>query len=128
MVVGYVGSPEWVDFNLVFRAAAALPEATFAMIGATSADAAVDDPPPANVFFLGRKDYTSVPAYVDAFDVAIIPFKTEKIMSSADPVKFYEYFALGKPVVSTPNKQLATFNDGRMLIGCRKLQRISLMP
>ena len=38
-----------------------------------------------------------------------------EIMSSADPVKLYEYFALGRPEVSTPNKHLATFYDGRLL-------------
>jgi len=36
-------------------------------------------------------------------------------MNSADPVKLYEYFALGRPVVSTPIKQLSTYNDGRLL-------------
>ena len=54
-VIGYVGSPEWVDFDLVFRAAAALPEATFVIIGATSADAAIGKNPPLISFFSAEK-------------------------------------------------------------------------
>ena len=44
----------------------------------------------------------SVPAYMQAFTVGWVPFAAGAIARAANPVKIYEYLALGKPVVSTP--------------------------
>ena len=35
------------------------------------------------------------------FDVGLIPFKKNSLTASVDPIKYYEYRALGLPVVST---------------------------
>ena len=42
-----------------------------------------------------------MPQWIQAFDVCLIPFKKDTISLRADPIKLYEYLALGKPVVST---------------------------
>ena len=39
------------------------------------------------------------PNYIKAFDVAIIPYKTNKYTRSCYPLKLFEILALGKPVV-----------------------------
>ncbi len=49
------------------------------------------------------------------FDVALIPFKIGTMTDSIDPVKLYEYFSLGKPVVATATRELKKFDDGRLL-------------
>ena len=45
--------------------------------------------------------YERVPGIIRTFDVCLMPFINDEISSCADPLKTYEYCALGKPVVST---------------------------
>jgi hypothetical protein len=42
-----------------------------------------------------------VPRWIGAFDVGLIPFRQDEVCAAADTLKFYEYIALGKPVVTT---------------------------
>lgn len=113
-VVGYVGAIfNWFDINLVCKSAKLLPDVNFVLVGPTNTQNRVEAPE--NVFFLGKKAYNQIPAYINLFDVAIIPFKDEDISESTDPIKAYEYFSLGKPVVSTYFKELEKFNEGNIL-------------
>jgi glycosyltransferase involved in cell wall biosynthesis len=43
-----------------------------------------------------------LPAYVQAFDVGIIPYVLNDWTRAVDPLKLLEYLAAGIPVVSTP--------------------------
>jgi glycosyltransferase involved in cell wall biosynthesis len=70
-------------------------------ISGDSADLAVLDGVP-NVHLLGARPYDEVPAYLEAFDAAIIPFKLNGLTEDTNPIKLYEYLAAGKPVISTP--------------------------
>lgn len=45
-----------------------------------------------------------------SFDVAVIPFLKNKLTSSVDPIKYYEYRALGLPVISTSFGEMAYRN------------------
>lgn len=42
------------------------------------------------------------PRFVKGFDVGIVPYLNTGFNRSADPLKIYDYLALGKPIVSTP--------------------------
>jgi glycosyltransferase involved in cell wall biosynthesis len=114
--VGYVGTLYTVDRNLVYTAARTLPDVDFLLVGPLHKHSEHQaHKKPDNVFILGTKKYRHVPAYVNIFDVGIIPFKSGAISDSIDPVKLYEYFSLGKPVVATGMEQLKKFDDGRLL-------------
>ena len=55
-----------------------------------------------NVYFLGPKRPEQLPSYINSFDVCLLPYvKGEVSTYYAAPLKFYEYLAAGKPVVST---------------------------
>jgi len=55
-----------------------------------------------NVHFLGSKPSEEIPRYVNQFDVCILPYTLHEVSTYyAAPLKFYEYLAAGKPVVST---------------------------
>ena len=116
--VGYVGSfYEWVDIDLIYDAAKSLQNADFVLVGpAEDLDTNYVSSTPNNVFLLGTKDYKQVPAYIELFDVALIPFKKDDTARFADPIKLYEYFSLGKAVVATPLEQLKRFDDGNKMI------------
>ena len=116
-VIGYVGAlRDWIDLDLVERAAKARPDDIFVLIGpADDACRVAIALMPGNVRWLGEKAYHEVPAYIEKFDVALIPFRNSPIAEATDPIKMYEYFCLGKPVVATNMRQLLPYNDGKLL-------------
>jgi len=54
-----------------------------------------------NFFYLGDKHYDQYPAYVHSFDVCLIPYVVGDKQHGGDAIKFYEYLAAGKPIVTT---------------------------
>jgi GT2 family glycosyltransferase/glycosyltransferase involved in cell wall biosynthesis len=111
-IAGYFGAiASWFDVALLARVAAARPQVSFVIVGGIFD---VDIKPLRqlrNVHLLGQQPYASMPAYLRAFDVAIIPFVVSDITAATDPVKFYEYLSQGKPVVSTPMPELGGYSD-----------------
>ena len=63
-----------------------------------------------NVHFLGAKTLQELPAYLKTFQVCIIPYLIDTFTQSINPLKLYEYFASGKPVVSTPIPECVKFS------------------
>lgn len=57
---------------------------------------------PANLHFLGARPYEKLPYYLKGLDVCIVPFKDNAVSRAASPLKFYEYLAAGRAVVTTP--------------------------
>jgi len=108
--IGFVGNiAEWVDLGLIERVARIRPEWSFVFVGNYRAQQL--RPRADNIHWLGYRPYESVPAYLRAFDVCIIPFVDSELTRSVDPLKLHEYLAAGKPVVSTPLPRVADFGD-----------------
>lgn len=55
-----------------------------------------------NIHYLGSKSYQDLPAYVAGWDVALLLFAQNDSTRFISPTKTPEYLAAGKPVVSTP--------------------------
>jgi glycosyltransferase involved in cell wall biosynthesis len=54
-----------------------------------------------NVTFLGCRPAWTLPDYIGAFDVCLVPAIRDAWAAHSDPLKFYQYLAMGRPVVST---------------------------
>ena len=54
-----------------------------------------------NVHFLGEKHPDQVPDYIVGFNVGLLPYAINLETTHISPLKMYEYFAAGLPVVST---------------------------
>ena len=54
-----------------------------------------------NVYILGERDVSEVPAYITGFDVGLLPYQLNLETKNISPLKMYEYLAAGIPVVST---------------------------
>lgn len=54
-----------------------------------------------NIHFLGVKQQRELPEYLRFFDVCMIPYVQNEYTSQLYSLKLHEYFAAGKPVVST---------------------------
>jgi len=104
-IIGYAGSMygEWFREDLVVKVAARNPRAAVVLIG---------DPRgrfswrPPNLYTLGLKPHSELPAYLAHFDVCIIPFDTTHLIQATSPLKVFEYLAMGKPVVSTAMREV----------------------
>jgi UDP-galactopyranose mutase len=55
-----------------------------------------------NIHYLGKKDYKELPAYLAGWEVALLPFAQNNATRFISPTKTPEYLAGGRPVVSTP--------------------------
>jgi len=64
-----------------------------------------------NVHFLGRKDITTLPAYIAHCDVCINPQLINGMTIGNYPLKIDEYLAMGKPVVATRTATMKLFEN-----------------
>jgi GT2 family glycosyltransferase len=111
-IIGYYGAlAEWVDFELLYFLARQRPAWNFILIGDVFVDDLVGLDRLPNVHFLGRRPYTEMPLYLYHFDVCVIPFKLNEVTHAVDPVKFYEFISVGKPVVAVPLSELLIYKD-----------------
>jgi UDP-galactopyranose mutase len=101
--LGYYGViDERIDIKLLGEIADLRPEWQFVMIGPVVKISDEDLPRRANIHYLGGKDYKELPDYLAGWDVALMPFAMNESTKFISPTKTPEYLAAGKPVVSTP--------------------------
>jgi glycosyltransferase involved in cell wall biosynthesis len=62
-----------------------------------------------NVVLLGRIPREQVPAFLVGMDVCLLPFRVNSLTAAVSPLKLFEYFAAGKPVVSTRLEEVQHF-------------------
>lgn len=110
--VGYVGAiAEWFDVDMLRETALSDEHLQFHLCGSVTTKEAASLAKLDNVFMYGEIDYSDVPGFLDMMDVLIIPFRILPIIKACDPVKFYEYSAMGKPTVSTRLPELSRASD-----------------
>jgi glycosyltransferase involved in cell wall biosynthesis len=108
-VVGYFGSiHEWIDIDLIEWLARERPQWTFLLVGYAAIDIS-QLRVLANVKLVGAQPYTDLPAWAKAFDVAIMPYRLNRQVENANPLKLREYMATGKPIVSVSNPEIDKF-------------------
>lgn len=101
--VGFFGViDERMDLNLLAQIAELRPDFQFVIIGPVVKINEKDLPRRENINYLGGKKYEELPAYLAGWDVAMMPFAINESTKFISPTKTPEYLAAGKPVVSTP--------------------------
>jgi glycosyltransferase involved in cell wall biosynthesis len=101
-ILGYFGViDERLDYPLLAQIAEQVPDASIVMVGPLAKVEQQSLPSYPNIYWLGQRDYTELPALVKAFDVCLMPFALNEATQYINPTKTLEYMAAGKPVVST---------------------------
>ncbi len=101
--IGFFGViDERCDIDLLGKIAVLKPAWHFVMIGPVVKIEEADLPRPTNIHYLGGKTYNELPQYIAGWDVAMMPFAINDSTRFISPTKTPEYLAAGKPVVSTP--------------------------
>jgi glycosyltransferase involved in cell wall biosynthesis len=101
--LGYYGViDERFDIDLLRQVADMRPDWSFVIVGPVVKIGEDELPRAANIHYLGGKTYEQLPAYLSGWDVALMPFAMNESTQFISPTKTPEYLAGGKPVVSTP--------------------------
>lgn len=119
---GYVGRiNQKVDFGLLEHIARARPQWSIVLVGPVLL---AGRPEQAewrrltalpNVYALGRKDRSELPAYMSALDVGLMCYQVRDWVVHGYPLKMHEYFASGVPVVSS---DLMAVREFKGLLSC----------
>lgn len=106
-VVGYFGhlTPAWFDWELVLETARAHPGWRFEILGHGAPD---DLELPANVRAPGPAPHDELEERTRDWHVGIVPFRPGRLTQAVDPIKLYEYLALGLPAVVVDMPHLAS--------------------
>jgi len=101
--IGFCGViDERTDIELLGRIADLRPDYQFVMIGPIVKIDENDLPRRNNIHYLGGKNYNDLPSYISGWEVAMMPFAMNDSTKFISPTKTPEYLAAGRPVVSTP--------------------------
>lgn len=110
LTLGFVGgiSPRSLNYRLVRSAAKARPQWKFLFVGpGTEEDKEEMKHGIGNIEVRDAVSGAEIPNIIQEFDIGIIPYNVEKEdMDYVFPRKACEYLAAGKPVVSTPLKEI----------------------
>ncbi|MBU9496647.1 glycosyl transferase [Burkholderia multivorans] len=99
-VLGYLGTMgPWFDWQWLIALAESRPSDIVRLIGPLFQRPQL--PLPENVQILPPLKHAEALMAMAEFDVGLIPFLRNQLTSGVDPIKYYEYRALGLPVIST---------------------------
>ncbi len=101
--LGYFGViDERIDLELLAAAADLRPDWQWVMLGPVVKIDPASLPRRSNLHYLGMKAYDDLPSYLAGWDAALMPFARNESTRFISPTKTPEYLAGGRPVVSTP--------------------------
>lgn len=113
-IIGYVGALQSIrlDIDILLYIASQRPDWSIILVGPEDEkfkSSTLHNLQ--NVFFLGSKDPSNLPAYIKAFDICINPQIVNQVTIGNYPRKIDEYLAVGKPVVVTKTETMDIFKD-----------------
>ncbi|MBQ3054746.1 MAG: glycosyltransferase [Oscillospiraceae bacterium] len=113
-IIGFSGMlQECIDYEAIEAVAKSHPEWSVVLVGGPMPGVNLDylkEYP--NIYFLGMKKYDEMPAYLRGFDVCMNAFRAGRLSKDVSPLKFFEYMASGRPIVSTPQpEQVLGYTD-----------------
>ena len=107
---------ERFDIELLDNVARERPNWHFIILGPIVKIDPATLPHYANVHYLGGKKYEELPAYISGWDIATIPFAMNESTRFISPTKTPEYLAAGKPVISTPIRDVVSpYGDSKLV-------------
>lgn len=102
-IVGYVGNlRDRIDWTLLHEVVPAMPDVSFVFFGPSSDNPNADSlARHENVHVLGVLPYDELAFHLKAMDVGLVPHLNNQLTERMNPLKVYNYFAAGLPIVSS---------------------------
>jgi glycosyltransferase involved in cell wall biosynthesis len=114
--VVYVGSTRnWLDYELLENLAHKLDMYSFVIIGPGEDAGLKGLKKYKNIHILGPRLHEEISIYLKYCDVGIIPFKKNELTERVNPIKLYEYFSSGIPVVATNLEEIRYLRSPALL-------------
>ena len=116
-ILGFIGavSSYKVNLDLISYLASSRPQYSIVIIGevgegdpSTKIDVLKEHE---NIHLLGPKSYEVLPQYLNFFDVALLPNNLNEYTDNMFPMKFFEYLAAGRPIVSVDLSSIQEFKS-----------------
>ena len=107
---------ERFDIELLDQVARQKPEWQFVILGPIVKIDPATLPNYDNIHYLGGKKYEELPSYIAGWDIALVLFAMNESTKFISPTKTPEYLAAGKPVISTPIRDVVNpYGDNKLV-------------
>ncbi|MDE6620533.1 MAG: glycosyltransferase [Lachnospiraceae bacterium] len=106
-LIGYIGTiAEWFDHELLMKSTQKQKNLEYHLIGPCDP---LHQKENSKIIYDGVIEHAKLPFHVKDYDCMIMPFIVNEIVKAVDPVKLYEYIALGKCIISVYYEELQHF-------------------
>lgn len=107
-VLTYIGTiSNWFDFKIIERSLNEFNKIVYFIVGPIEPSTQVFKHE--RIIYFGSVEHKYVKSLILKSDALIMPFKVNTLTEAVDPVKLYEYIALGAKVLSIKYKELDKF-------------------
>lgn len=107
--VGYFGTiAEWFDFGVLLKSLEKSENLEYHLIGPVREKQV---PSHERIIMEGIVAHQKLTEFTADYDCLIMPFRVNDVVEWVDPVKLYEYIALGKCIISVRYAEIERFND-----------------
>jgi len=107
---------ERFDIELIDAVAKQKPDWHFVLLGPIVKIDPATLPNYDNIHYLGGKKYEELPNYIAGWDIAMVAFAMNESTRFISPTKTPEYLAAGKPVISTPIRDVVRpYGDNKLV-------------
>ena len=121
-IIGFIGSINYhLDIELLDTIATRFSDATLVILGPLMTGESQPSPRQqvalarlrtrSNVRILGFRPPWALAPYVAAMQVCLIPLLEDTFNDARDPMKFYQYLAMGKAIVSSPVPSVLRYRE-----------------
>ena len=105
--LGYFGTiAEWLDYNLLLKSLSNRLDIEYHLIGPVRASAPVTHE---RLIMEGVAQHDRLFSYVEDYACLVMPFLVNDVVEWVDPVKLYEYIAMGKCIISVRYPEIERF-------------------
>ena len=106
--IGYFGhlTSAWFNWDALIKIANKKKDIIFEIIGHSEPEDLIL---PKNIILLGPKTHPEINKIAAEWNIGIIPFTVSILSDAVDPIKIYEYLALGLPTISFRMPQIDNY-------------------
>jgi len=109
-IVTYIGTiSSWFDFDTLQKSLKDFDNIIYFIIGPIESQTKILEHQ--RIVYFGSIEHKFIKSLIIKSDVMIMPFKINKLITAVDPVKLYEYIALGKSILTIEYKELYKFKE-----------------
>ncbi len=107
--VGYFGTvAEWFDFDLLNKSLAEYSDIEYHLIGPVCSG---QEHKSQRIIFEGVVEHQNLQSVTKDYSCFVMPFIVNDIVEWVDPVKLYEYIAMGKCIIAVRYPEISRFED-----------------